>query len=56
MWRLPSAAAIHSRSLPRVDAMMRGTGRSGRTVRGAQRRDLKIDCPSFSPPAETLST
>ena len=29
MWRLPSSAAIHSRSLPRVDAMRRGTGRSG---------------------------
>ena len=29
MWRLPSAAAIHSRSLPLVDAMTRGTGRSG---------------------------
>jgi hypothetical protein len=29
IWRLPSAAAIHSRSLPRFDAMTRGTGRSG---------------------------
>ncbi len=28
MWRLPSSAAIHSRSLPLDDAMTRGTGRS----------------------------
>ena len=44
MWRLPSSAAIHSRSLPLVDAITRGTGKSGRvTLQMAECRDLEID-------------
>ncbi len=43
MWRVPSAAAIHSRSLPAFEAMTRGTGQIRRSaLQVAQRGDLEV--------------